>query len=110
MFQKINFFYYFSSIFTLSLISLFIELNSIEIVQLIVPSQIYENSNIRLRCVYAITHGERIYSLKWLLGRNEFYRENANGKHNNNKLAFPLKRKFLIDVSILIKKKINLLI
>lgn len=64
------------------------------------PSQIYEYGSVRLRCIYSFSHEERFYSLKWFIGRIEFYREisTSNGKHL--KKEFPLRKKFIVDVSI----------
>lgn len=85
-------------------------LNSAEIIRLNVPSRAYEGDSAQLRCVYALTQGERLYSLKWLLGKSEFYRETYR-EQDNGKLAqpfrekkmFPFRGKFVIDVSFLIR-------
>lgn len=81
-------------------------INSAEIIRLNVPSRVYEGDSVQLRCVYALTQGERsVYSLKWLLGKREFYRETyreqPNGKLAHQKQVFALRGKFFIDVSVL---------
>ena len=91
--------------------SFFIVLNSAEIIPFQVPSKVYEGGSLRLRCVYTLTQGERsVYSLKWLFGKKEFYREmyreQANGKFGHQKpQVFALKGKFFIDVSLVELKR-----
>ena len=81
-------------------------LHSAEIIRLIVPSKVNEGQSVNLRCVYALTPGERsVYSLKWLFGENEFYRETYREQPNGKILyqkpqVFALRGKFFIDVSI----------